>query len=135
MVQENTKLPPLTPRLAPLVPVETLVAVGVVVLKAGEVPREKLREFYERVIGLQYLDADASAIRFRYQQREVILDRKRPTGGRLGLAVRGFSEMLVRLHDNGVAFELVHTDVGMTRTAMVHDPAGNWVQLVEVRPI
>ena len=53
VMNEFAKLPPLTPRVLPLVSIDVLLAVGEVVMMAGEVPWEKLREFYERVVGLR----------------------------------------------------------------------------------
>ena len=78
--------------------------------------------------------AEVDALYFAHLQRSVVLLRGAAVGA-LGLLARDFPEVLVRLRDAGVAYELVHTDSGLTRQAMLRDPAGNWIHLVETRPL
>ncbi|MGN6367339.1 MAG: VOC family protein [Phycisphaerae bacterium] len=119
----------------PMVPVEMLVAVGEVTLAAGDVPRGVLREFYEKFLGLVFVagEVEDGGVRFRHQQQRIHLDRGREELGRVGLLIRQFDAALQRLRGRGVRYELLHTDNGLTRTAILRDPAGNWVHLLETR--
>ena len=116
-----------------MVPVEMLVAVGEVTLAAGDVPRGVLREFYEKFLGLVFVAGDGEEIRFRHHQQRILLERGREELGRVGLLIRRFDTALERLRGRGVAYEVLHTDHGLTRTAILRDPAGNWVHLLETR--
>jgi hypothetical protein len=48
---------------------------------------------------------------------------------------RDFSDVLLRLRERNIPCDLLHIDAGMTRLAVLRDPAGNWVQLVETRAL
>jgi hypothetical protein len=126
-------LPPLRPERPPAVPVEALVAVSQVRLAASDVPPGILRQFYERVLGLKYLSGDGDGLLFAHGRRQVLLERGRNDAGQIGLIVRFFDDSLIRLRGALVDYELLHTDGGLTRIALLRDPAGNWVQLVETR--
>ncbi len=117
----------------PMVPVEMLVAVGEVTLAAGDVPRGVLREFYEKFLGLVFVSGEEEGVRFRHLQQRIFLERGREELGRVGLLIRRFDTALERLRGRGVPYELLHTDQGLTRTAILRDPAGNWVHLLETR--
>jgi hypothetical protein len=130
----RTPLSPLKKETPPVVPVEALLAIAEVRLAAADVPPRILRQFYEHVLGLRFVAADVDALRFAYQQRSVVLLRGAAEGA-LGLLTRDFPEVLLRLRDIGMAFELLHTDSGLTRQATLRDPAGNWIHLVETRPL
>jgi len=127
-------------RAAPLAPVESMLAVNAVTLSAGAAPRATLRAFYERVLGMTLLqeqgqEPDADHVTFCYQQRQVTLDRKKTLAGKVAFQVKGLGEALMRLRDNNMSFEMSHTDDGLTRMAILRDPVGNWVLLVETRPL
>ncbi len=126
------KLPPLVVKVPPMVPVETLVTVGRVTLAAGDVARGVLKKFYTEVLGLTFVEWTEEAVRFRHQQREVVLERGAELA-RAGLMIRGFGGALMKLRENKVGYELLHTDGGLTRTAIVRDPVGNWIHLLETR--
>ncbi|HEY4330306.1 MAG TPA: VOC family protein [Phycisphaerae bacterium] len=123
----------------PLMSVKAMVAVSVVRLSSGDVPRGILRQFYEGVVGMRVVKSDeqeeCEVARFVYQRRVVIL-RGGAIGeqGRLGFLVKDFSGTLMKLRDRSVPYEVLHTDAGMTRCAILRDPAGNWVHLIETRP-
>jgi hypothetical protein len=126
-------LRPLKKTVQPAVSVDQMVAIGVVLLSAGDIPNGILREFYERVIGLVYVAADRDTIQFRHQQRSITLDRKRQELGHVGLLIRGFDDALVRLRAKNINVELLHTNNGLTRMCIARDPAGNFVHLLETR--
>jgi hypothetical protein len=131
--EEPRKLPPLKVQRPPLVPVDALVAVADVRLAASDVPAKVLRHFYEAVIGLKFVEADGERLVFTQHRRRILLERERGVPGQVGFIVRDFGESLLRLRDHSVPYELLHTDAGLTRSALVRDPAGNWLQLVETR--
>ena len=130
---DEMRLPALTAKAPPAVPVEALVAIDEVHLMAGDVPRGAFREFYGEVLALMFVGADEERMCFSHQRRRVVLERGRGEPGRLGLLLKNFSEAMVRLRDKGISYELLHTDAGLTRMAILRDPAGNWVHLVETR--
>jgi hypothetical protein len=127
-------LPPLKKETPPVVPVEALLAVAQVRLAAADIPPRILRQFYEHILGLKFVSADVDGLCFAHQQRSVVLWRGVAEGA-MGLLTRDFAEVLVRLRDAGVAYEVLHTDSGLTRQATLRDPAGNWIHLVETRPL
>jgi hypothetical protein len=127
-------LPPLKKETPPAVSVAALLAIDEVRLAAGDVPPRMLRQFFEGVLGLKFVEADIDALHFAYQRRRVVVARGAEAGA-LGLAARDFSEVLVRLRGAGVGYEMLHTDAGLTRQATLRDPAGNWIHLVETRPL
>ncbi len=142
-------LPPLKVPVQPLVSAQTLLAVDEVHLPAGDVPRAALRDFYEKILGLTFIPPESAAaenaLHFAYLRRRVILERPTahhthpasavsPEPRRLGLLIRDFSDTLLRLRDRNIPYELLHTDAGLTRTAILKDPAGNWIHLIETRP-
>lgn len=135
-IQHDSNLPPLTPKPPPAVPVETLLAINDVTLTAGDIPPGILREFYSRLLGLTFLDADVDTLRFTHDQRIIRLDRNHREFGRLALLIssRIFGDALLRLRDKNIPYELLHTDAGLTRAALLRDPAGNWLHLLETRP-
>jgi len=124
--------------VTPVVSAEILLAIDEVRLCAGAAPRRVLREFYEEVLGLTFVQPNEKAsdgeMRFVYERRRVVLERERKEPGRLGLLVKNFGEALLRLRERGIGYELIHTDGGLTRLALARDPAGNWIHLVETRP-
>jgi len=126
-------LPPLKIPTPPVAPVEALLAVAEVRLSAGDIPPKLLRQFYEGLLGLQFVDADGGALRFSHQRRTIVLARDAHGPGQVAFLVKDFSDVLLRLRDQGVALDLLHADAGMSRIAILRDPAGNWVQLVETR--
>ena len=128
-------LPPLRVQGAPGIPVETLLSVESVTLGAGDVPWGILREFYRRVLGLKVVGEDGERLRMRHVNRGVVLERGYAGVGQLGLLVRNFSDALTVLKQRQVAHQILHGDAGFSRTAILRDPAGNWVHLVETRPL
>ena len=133
--QPGEPLPPLKIQVPPVVPVEALLAVAEVHLAAGDVPPKILRQFYEGVLGLIFLEADGEALRFTHQRRRIVLTRATREPGRVAFLAKDFSDVLLRLRERNIACELLHIDAGMTRMAVLRDPAGNWVQLVETRAL
>ncbi|HVT83182.1 MAG TPA: VOC family protein [Phycisphaerae bacterium] len=123
----------LRPKPPPAINVEALAAIAQVRLMAGDVPRGLLRAFYEGVIGMRLVPQDGADVLFRHQRREVLLERERTELGRAAFLVRQFEDSLMRLRDRQISYELLHTDSGLTRTAITRDPAGNWIHLVETR--
>ena len=126
-------LPPLKSQRPPLIPVEALVAIAQVRLAAGDVPPGILRQFYERVLSLRFISGDGDGLLFSHARRQILLERGRSQTGQVALLIRSFDAAVLKLRDASVPFEVLHTDAGMTRTAVFRDPAGNWVQLVETR--
>jgi hypothetical protein len=112
-----------------------LLAIGEVRLTAGEVPPGLLKRFYEHVLGLKFVAGDGDGLRFVHNRRQVLLAREGTSYGVLGLQARDFGDVLVKLGEAGIPYELLHTDGGLTRMAMLRDPAGNWVHLVETRAL
>jgi hypothetical protein len=129
-----TPLPPLKKQAPPVVRVEALLAIAEVRLAAADVPPRILRHFFEGILGLKFIAADGDALYFAHQQRRIIVARGANEGA-LGVLARDFPEVLVRLRDAGMAYDLLHTDSGLTRQATLRDPAGNWIHLVETRPL
>jgi catechol 2,3-dioxygenase-like lactoylglutathione lyase family enzyme len=130
--QSGTRLPPLKKETPPLVSVASLLAIAEVHLAAADIPPRLLRNFYEGVLGLKFVSAEADALHYVHQQRQVVVAQGANLGA-LGLETRDFSEVLVRLRDAGIGYDLLHTDAGLTRQATLRDPAGNWIHLVETR--
>ena len=133
--QSPAPLPPLKIPAPPAVPVEALLAVAEVRLAAGDVPPKILRQFYEGVLGLVFLDADGGGLRFSHQRRTIVLAREARAPGHVAFLAKDFSDVLLRLRERNIACDLLHIDSGMTRLAVLRDPAGNWVQLVETRAL
>lgn len=135
-IQHDNDLPPLHPKPAPVVPVDSLMAVGDVTLAASDVPRGILRQFYGSILGLTFVDAEIEFLQFTQNNRMIRLDRNHPESGRLALLIssRHFSDVLERLRARQIGYELIHTDAGLTRLALLRDPALNWIHLMETRP-
>lgn len=135
MTEPSFSLQPLSTRPTPLAPAETIVAVNTVVLAARDIPRNVLRRFYEHVLGLDFiLSDDDENIRFKHMRREVLLSRRRELLGTVKLTIRNLSNVLPRLQHARIAHELLHTDDGLNTTAVLRDPAGNWIHLTQTRP-
>lgn len=135
MSQESTgefTLGRLMTKVPAAVPAELLLAVAEVTLAAGDVPRRPLRDFYEKILGLTFVAADENVIRFRHHQQRIVLERGAELG-KVGLLIRNFGAAMEKLQRAKVSVEVLHTDGGLTRTAMLRDPAGNWVHLLETR--
>jgi hypothetical protein len=130
----DSSLPPLPMVPPPVVPIDALLAVETVTLAAADVPRGVLREFYTVLLGLAFVEADQRTVRFVHQNRHIHLDRDFPGPGQCALVIRNFSEALVGLRERHVSHEVLHSDAGLSRTAILRDPAGNWIHLVETRP-
>jgi hypothetical protein len=130
---QSDDMPPLKHDRPPVVPVDALVAIAQVRLADAGVPAGILRQFYEHVLGLRFISSDAEGLRFAHARRHVLLERGRAEVGQVALIVRLFDDALVRLRGALVSYELLHGDGGLTRVAILRDPAGNWVQLVETR--
>ena len=135
-IQHDSDLPPLHPRPVPVVPVDSLMAVGDVTLAASDIPRGILRQFYGGILGLTFVDAEVEFLRFTQNNRMIRLDRNHPESGRLALLIssRHFTDVLERLRSRQIGYELIHTDAGLTRLALLRDPALNWIHLMETRP-
>jgi catechol-2,3-dioxygenase len=133
VADEKFKLAPLHVKVPPMVPVETLITIGKISLHAGDVPNRVLKTFYTQVLGLTFVGGDENGLRFRHHQREVELLREPGEPRRAGLMIRGFGHALLRLQNARIGVEVLHTDGGLTRTAIVRDPAGNWIHLLETR--
>jgi catechol 2,3-dioxygenase-like lactoylglutathione lyase family enzyme len=123
------------------VPAEAVVAVETVLLAAGDCPRGILRAFYERILGLKCVPTDThdpdlnSDVRFKHCNRELLLSRERKDPGHVRLLVRNLGDAMIRLKDRGLSFDVLHGDSGLMRTVIVRDPAGNWIELQETRPL
>jgi len=135
-IEHDSNLPPLRVKVPPVVPVDSVLAVGDVTLAAADVPRGILRQFYGEFLGLTFVDAEVEVVRFTQNNRMIRLDRNHAEAGRLALLIssRHFSEVLERLRGRQLPFELIHTDAGLTRLALLRDPALNWIHLMETRP-
>ena len=131
--QPRAPLAPLKIPSPPVAPVEALLAVAEVRLSGGDIPPKMLRQFYEGVLGLRFLDADGDGQRFSHQRRTIVLTRDGREPGQVAFLAKDFSDILLRLREQGISLDLLHADAGMTRMATLRDPAGNWVQLVETR--
>jgi hypothetical protein len=127
------RLPPLKVQKPPMVPVDALAAVDAVRMTAGDMPPGILRHFYERILGLRCMSTDADGLVFSHQRRQICLERARQGPGQVTLIFKGFDEALVRLRDASVSYEVLHPEGGMTRSIILRDPAGNWIQLQETR--
>ena len=132
-IDREFRLQPLKPVMPAMVPIKQLLAVGEVRLAAGDVPGAVLKDFYGKMLGLTFVSADEDSLQFRHHQQRIILERGRPELGRAGLLIREFGGAMLRLRQRGVVHEVLHTDSGMTRTAVLRDPAGNWIHLLETR--
>jgi len=130
----SSPLPPLKKQTPPIVSPEALAAVAQVTLAAGDIPPRVLRHFYERILGVKFLEADIDGLRFEYHRRQIALLRQAQPGHAVFL-VKDFPTLLLRLRDHAIACELIHGDAGMTRLAFLRDPAGNIIQLVETRAL
>jgi catechol-2,3-dioxygenase len=135
-IQHDSDLPPLNPKIPPAVPVEALLAINDVTLAAGDTARGIFKDFYTRLFGLTFVEADAEVITFTQNRRTITLDRNHPDPGRLALLVhaRVFGDALVQLRERKLPYELIHSDSGLTRSILLRDPAGNWIHLLETRP-
>jgi catechol 2,3-dioxygenase-like lactoylglutathione lyase family enzyme len=80
-----------------------------------------------------FLDGDGEVLRFSHQRRTIVLARDGRDPGHVAFLAKDFSDVLLRLGAQGIACELLHADAGMTRMAILRDPFGNWVHLVETR--
>jgi hypothetical protein len=129
---EEFTLKHLRPKVPATVPAELLLAVGEVTLAAGNVSRRALRDFYEKMLGLTFVAADENVVRFRHHQQRIVLERGAEIG-KVGLLIRGFGAAMEKLQRAKVSVEVLHTDGGLTPTAILRDPAGNWVHLLETR--
>lgn len=130
----SSPLPPLKKQAPPVVAPEALAAVGQVTLTAGDIPPRVLRQFYEHVLGVKFVEADIDGLRFEYHRRQIALLRQAPLGNAVFL-VKDFSTLLMRLRERTIGYELIHGDAGMTRSAYLRDPANNIIQLVETRAL
>lgn len=128
-------LKPLPRHNAPIAPAETIVAVNTVILAAGDIPPRILRRFYEKVLGLDFiLSDDPDTLRFKHLRREILLSRQAKRLGTVRLLVRNVTDLLPKLRDAHIHYELIHPDDGLTTTIMLRDPAGNWIHLHQSRP-
>jgi len=139
-------LPPLKPQAQPLVAINSMLAVNDVHLPAADVPRGLFRQFYESTLGLKFVppappepSAPATTapadetIQFLHHRRRIILSRTTAPPGHAAFVVKDFSDVLLRLRSRTIPYELFHIDNGLTRMALLRDPAANWVHLVETR--
>jgi hypothetical protein len=130
---EGGPLQPLSPRKPPVAEVRQVVAVAPVHLTARGVPRGHLVRFYTHTLGLRRVsEAAPGLLAFRHERQNVLLSPDFEAG-RLLLAVTSFSQLCRRLTDERVAFEVLRTDTGLSREALVKDPAGNLIHLMETR--
>jgi hypothetical protein len=128
-------LKPLPRHSGPLVPAETIIAVNTVVLAARDIPAGILRRFYEKVLGLDFLlSDDPDILRFKHLRREILLSRQAQRLGTARLRVRNLTDVLPKLRDARIHYELLHPDDGLTTTVLLRDPAGNWIHLHQSRP-
>jgi hypothetical protein len=128
-------LKPLSHKHAPLAPAETVVAVNTVLLAAGDIPAGILRRFYERVLGLDHVASDEpDTLRFKHLRREILVSRQTQRLGTVKLTIRNVNEILPKLRDAHLHYELLHPDDGLTTTILLRDPAGNLVYLHQTRP-
>ena len=138
--EPSSFLPPLKQEVAPIVSIDSLLAVNDVHLTAADIPRGILRNFYQSILGLKFVpptgpaDADAS-IQFLHQRRRIVLSRDEAPSGHVAFLVKDFPEILQRLRSQSIPYELFHIDNGLTRTVLLRDAAGNFVHLVETRPL
>jgi hypothetical protein len=142
-------LPRLRPKPPPAIAAVEILAVDTVTLFAGAMPVKAIRAWYEGTFGLTFVSVDIDELRFRLEQRAVAVRRiprpdlpleppspeDLPQPGKLFLAVSSFATALALLTEHGVSYELLHTESGLARMAIVADPAGNWIYLVERRPV
>ncbi len=129
----ETSLPPLKITKPPEIPVDAVAAVDRVTLSAGDIPPGILKGFYVRMLGLRFISGDENGLIFSHARRQILLERGHEGVGQVALIIKEFNDALIRLRDASVPYEVLHTDGGMTRTVLVRDPAGNWVQLSETR--
>ena len=126
------------PRMDQPLPV-TLVAVDDVRMPAPAGVEVKLDEFYVSLLGFERMPpetelnyhAENVALRFEVQERPVEHDNLRPQG----IEVLSLAEAELKLIEGEYEYVRQRGVVLGTETIVMRDPAGNWIELIELRPI
>jgi catechol 2,3-dioxygenase-like lactoylglutathione lyase family enzyme len=123
-----------TPALAS---VQHLAAINTVHLPARSVSQPTLQHFYTHVLGLELVAATSEQITFRHGARRVVLGEPPPgaDGKGLTLVVSSFGTLVQALSEARIPHEILHIDGGLSRMALIQDPAENWIRLLETRPL
>jgi len=126
------------PRIDEPLPVK-LVAVEDVRMPAPAGAEVQLDAFYVGVLGFERMSPDTelnylaenAALRFDVQERPVEHDNLRPQG----IEVPSLAEAELKLIEGKYEYARERGVVLGTETIVMRDPAGNWIELIELRPI
>lgn len=126
------------PRMDEPLPVK-LVAVEDVRLPAPAGVEPKLDAFYVGVLGFErvppetelHYRAENVALRFEVRERPVEHDALRPQG----IAIPSLAEAELKLLEGEYEYVRQRGVMPGTETIVLRDPAGNWIELIELRSI
>lgn len=81
------------------------------------------------------ITADTQPFQYHARRRLPAAKRQQPARprviGQIGLIIRNFSQAVEKI---GPHCEILHGDTGLCRSALLQDPAGNCIYLLETRP-
>ena len=126
------------PRIDEPLPVK-LVAVEDVRMPAPAGSEVQLDAFYVNVLGFERMPPETAldyraenvALRFDVRERPVEHDNLRPQG----IEVPSLAEAELKLIEGEYEYVRQRGVVLGTETIVMRDPAGNWIELIELRPI
>lgn len=130
-------LPPIKPPVEPLLSVAEVVAIGRVVLNAQSEQLSVLEKFYVELFGFKVMfRSRGDGLLLRWERQDVLIAPGHENGPNvLMIRIRLFGNALRLLDELKIDYDIITSEVGRSRVAMIFDPAGNLVQLLEHRPL
>lgn len=130
-------LPPIKPPPEPLLMVVEVVAIDRVVLNADGSTIEELERFYVDLFGFKVIARSrGDGLLLRWDRRDILIAPGHPNGPNvLMIRIHQFGRTLQILDELKIDYDVITQEVGRSRVAMLYDPAGNLIELLEHRPL
>lgn len=130
-------LPPIKPPPEPLLMVVEVVAIDRVVLNADGSTMDELEKFYVDLFGFKVIARSrGDGLLLRWDRRDILIAPEHPNGpNMLMIRIHQFGRTLQILDELKIDYDIITQEVGRSRVAMLYDPAGNLIELLEHRPL
>lgn len=117
--------------------VHEIVAIDRVILNVNRDNLLQMERFYLDLFGFKVMaHSQSDGLLLRWERQEVLLKPDHETGPNvLMIRIHQFGRTLQILDERKINYDIITQEVGRSRVAMIYDPAGNLIELLEHRPL
>lgn len=133
----SSDLPPIRPPKEPLLSIFEVIAIDRVVLPTSPENLAAVEKFYVDIFGFKVIARSrGDGLLLRWERQDLLISPdKTIEKNSIMIRIRQFGRSLQILDELKIDYDVITHEVGRSRVAMLFDPAGNLVELLEYRPL